>query len=59
MSDAIDGPLPRALLPDNAEVGSDGALSIGGVDLVGLAEEFGTPLFVYDEEHLRDQAKRK
>jgi diaminopimelate decarboxylase len=28
-------------------------LRIGGVDLAGLAVEFGTPLFVYDEAHLR------
>jgi len=41
------------LLPISASVGSDGALAVGGVDLVSLAEEFGTPLFVYDEEHLR------
>ena len=30
-----------------------GHLCVGGVDLLDLAEEFGTPLFVYDEEHLR------
>jgi diaminopimelate decarboxylase len=28
-------------------------LSIGGVTVQSLAEQFGTPLFVYDEEHLR------
>jgi diaminopimelate decarboxylase len=26
---------------------------VGGVDLLEMAAEFGTPLFVYDEEHLR------
>jgi diaminopimelate decarboxylase len=26
---------------------------VGGVDLVGLAEEVGTPVFVYDEAHIR------
>ena len=36
-----------------SSVGADGRLSVGGVDLVALAEEHGTPLFVYDEEHLR------
>jgi diaminopimelate decarboxylase len=30
-----------------------GRLAVGGCDLIGLAEEFGTPLFVYDEAHLR------
>jgi diaminopimelate decarboxylase len=28
-------------------------LSIGGVDVCDVAEQFGTPVFVYDEEHLR------
>ena len=46
------GPLPLDLLPDTAEVGVDGGTSIGGCDLVDLADEFGTPLFVYDEAHL-------
>ena len=34
-------------------MGADGRLSVGGADLVDLAEEHGTPLFAYDEEHLR------
>ena len=45
--------LDLALLPDNADTATDGRLSIGGVDLLDLADRFGTPLFVYDEEHLR------
>ncbi|MGH2684790.1 MAG: diaminopimelate decarboxylase [Actinomycetota bacterium] len=46
-------PLPRHLLPDTAEVAQDGRLSVGGCDVLALAEDHGTPLFVYDEEHLR------
>ena len=34
-----------------------GRLSVGGVDLLSLAEERGTPLFVYDEEHLRARCR--
>ena len=49
--------LPRHLLPDNAEVGPGGALRVGGCDLVDLAAEFGTPLFVYDEDHLRARCR--
>lgn len=49
-------PLPHRLLPDNSEI-VDGRLQIGGCDTVGLAEEFGTPLFVYDEVHLRDRCR--
>ncbi|MEQ8717112.1 MAG: diaminopimelate decarboxylase [Acidimicrobiales bacterium] len=53
----MSGPLPPALLPDNAVVATDGSLSIGGCDLVDLAGEFGTPLFVYDEDHLRARCR--
>ena len=45
------------LLPMTAQVGTDGHLSVGGVDLVELAERFGTPLFVYDEDHLRARCR--
>ncbi len=47
------GPVARRLLPMTAEIASDGQLRVGGVGLVDLAEEHGTPLFVYDEAHLR------
>jgi len=46
-------PLPRYLLPDTATVGDDGWLAVGGCSTADLAREFGTPLFVYDEVHLR------
>ncbi|MDA8311937.1 MAG: diaminopimelate decarboxylase [Actinomycetota bacterium] len=52
-----DGPLARHLLPDTAEVAENGHLRVGGVDLVDLAEEVGTPLFVYDEVHLRARCR--
>jgi diaminopimelate decarboxylase len=32
-------------------------MTVGGLDLVELAEEFGTPLFVYDEGHLRARCR--
>src|SRR5208283_5091329 len=35
--------------------GSDGELQIGGVPVSRLAEEFGTPLFAYDESVMRRQ----
>ena len=50
-------PLARRLLPDTAAIGRDGRLSVGGVDLLDLAEEHGTPLFVYDEDHLRARCR--
>jgi diaminopimelate decarboxylase len=45
------------LLPDSAEVGADGGLRIGGCDVAALADEFGTPLFVYDEDQLRARCR--
>ena len=50
-------PLPPHLLPSTASTAPDGSLSIGGVPLLALAEEHGTPLFVYDEQHLRDRCR--
>jgi len=49
--------ISRHLLPDNAEVAGHGRLSIGGVDVLALAEEVGTPLVLYDEEHLRARCR--
>ena len=34
-----------------------GHLEIGGCDVVDLAREHGTPLFIYDEQTLRDQCR--
>jgi len=61
-SDAPDGflpselPIPFSLLPDTATVGDDG-LAIGGCSVAELAEQYGTPLFIYDEAHLRARAR--
>ena len=51
------GPIPTGLLPDTAAISADGRLRIGGCDLVDLAGEYGTPLFVYDEAHLRARCR--
>ena len=51
------GPVDLTLLPSTATIGDDGHLSIGGCDLVELAESMGTPLFVYDEAHLRARCR--
>ena len=44
------------LLPDGATI-DDGELVVGGVRATELAERFGTPLVVYDETTLRNQAR--
>jgi diaminopimelate decarboxylase len=48
--------VPRHLLPDTTTIDPEGAASIGGCVLTELAEDFGTPLFVYDAAHLRARA---
>ena len=50
-------PIPLDLLPDSATVEADGSLSIGGCSIAELAEQYGTPLFVYDEEHIRARCR--
>ena len=50
-------PLPMSLLPDSAEVGERGELRIGGLAIDELAAEYGTPLFIYDEDHLRSRCR--
>jgi diaminopimelate decarboxylase len=46
-------PVEWELLPRTAAEGPEGHLRVGDIDLLDLAAEFGTPLFVYDEYHLR------
>jgi diaminopimelate decarboxylase len=38
-------------------VGANGHLYIGGCDVVELAAQYGTPLFIYDEAHLRARCR--
>lgn len=49
--------LPAHLLSDQATIAEDGSLKIAGVDAVEMAQRFGTPLFVYDEEHIRARCR--
>jgi diaminopimelate decarboxylase len=46
------------LLPPGAELDGAGQLVVAGCRLKELAEEFGTPLYVVDEESLRREAGR-
>jgi diaminopimelate decarboxylase len=49
-------PIGAHLLPDTSSIES-GELSVGGVAVSELAAEFGTPVFIYDEDHLRARAR--
>jgi diaminopimelate decarboxylase len=43
----------QELLPLTATVNSDGCLEIGGCDVTTLVQQFGSPLYILDEETLR------
>ena len=46
-----------SLLPASASLDAAGRVAIAGVDLVSLAERFGTPLYVYDEADIRARCR--
>jgi diaminopimelate decarboxylase len=50
-------PIDLTLLPRSAAIDASGRLAIAGCDLVELAERFGTPLFVYDEDEIRARCR--
>lgn len=45
-------------LPNSFGVNDDGHLHIGGVDTMELAREYGTPLYVMNEQTIRDTLRR-
>jgi diaminopimelate decarboxylase len=53
----VTDPVAHSLLPLTSDTGPAGRLRVGGIDLVDLAGELGTPLFVYDEAHLRARCR--
>jgi diaminopimelate decarboxylase len=53
----VSAPFDLTLLPASATIEGDGAVRVAGADLVELAERFGTPLYVYDEEELRARCR--
>ena len=50
-------PRLERVFPPNAAVRADGVLEVGGCSVPGLAEEYGTPLYVIDEQGLRDRMR--
>ncbi len=52
-NDKSADPISPELLPRTSAVTDSGELSIGGVMVSEMVQNFGTPLFIYDEEHLR------
>lgn len=46
-----------AYLPETVQVNNRNHLTMAGVDLVELAQQYGTPLYVYDEDLLRQNCR--
>jgi diaminopimelate decarboxylase len=49
--------IESGLLPDTAGTTPGGHLTLAGCDVVDLAAEYGTPLYVYDEATVRGRAR--
>lgn len=45
-------------ISDCLDINEQGHLTIGGCDTVQLAEKYGTPIYVYSEDKIRDTCKR-
>jgi diaminopimelate decarboxylase len=52
----VDRALEPAVWPRTARR-ADGVLTIGGVDVIALAEQFGTPAYILDEDDLRSRCR--
>jgi diaminopimelate decarboxylase len=47
----------RSVLPATAAANAQGHLEIGGCDTIELLQRFGSPLYVFDEQTLRDKCR--
>jgi len=48
----------QSIMPITAKIKENGHLEVGGCDVIELAKKYGTPLYVYDEETLRQSCKQ-
>jgi len=48
---------PQSVFPDTAQVNTEGQLVIGGCNTLDLASEFGTPVYILDEQTLRSRCR--
>ena len=42
---------------DSLKINSKGHLEIGGMDCVDIAKQYGTPVYVFDEKHIRNMMR--
>ena len=50
--------LVPSVWPDSAQRNKHGVLQVGGISVTTLREKFGTPLYVLDEDEVRQAARR-
>ena len=50
--------LDPKIWPDTADRNSKGEITIGGLSVTSLVEEYGSPLFIFDEAHIRERARQ-
>lgn len=48
----------KMFVSENLSVNEKGHLAVGGIDTVELADQYGTPLYVMDEDLIRDAVRR-
>ena len=48
---------PQSVFPDSAEINDAGHLMIGGCNSLELAEEYGTPVYILDEQTIRARCR--
>jgi diaminopimelate decarboxylase len=53
----VVAPISTHLLPTTASITASGRFMVGGLDVVDLADEYGTPAYIYDEWHLRTKCQ--
>ena len=55
---AVADPIAGSLVyPEASRVNERGHLEVAGCDVVELAEEFGTPAYIYAEDDMRARAR--
>ena len=50
--------LDPKIWPDTADRNPQGEITIGGLSVTSLVEEYGSPLFIFDEAHIRERARQ-
>ena len=48
---------PQMVFPDTAQINPQGQLVIGGCNTLDLAAEYGTPVYIFDEQTLRARCR--